>query len=103
MHMNPSPDKYEKIKFDTYLNKTVQPMIHKTHYPRFAGVDKNAQPGPASYDTATSTDKQIKRSPTRFSVAKFKPKEFFEVIAKKNIAPGPGAHKMVESAKGTIA
>ena len=34
----PSPDKYEKVGFDYYLNKTQRVAIQPTHLPRFKHV-----------------------------------------------------------------
>jgi hypothetical protein len=54
------------------------------------------QPSPATYNASDSIEKTHWTS-TRYSVGKDKKIGYFEVKAKKNKNPGPGAHKKVES------
>ena len=92
----PSPDKYEKVGFDFYLNKTQKILIQPTHLPRFRQLEKSNDPGPNSYFVEDAVTKSQWAS-TKYSIGNTKKECYFdEKIRHKNLknkSPGPGAHK----------
>ena len=63
----PSPDKYDKTKFNTYKEKVYEAKIHGTHLPRFKPIERKLDPSPATYNVPEAIDKS-QWSSTRYSI-----------------------------------
>ena len=48
----PAANKYNSINLDIINDRTLEVKIHKTNFPRFKPLEKNANPGPTSYNNA---------------------------------------------------
>jgi len=94
----PSPDKYPKVAFEKYDNRTLDAKIPKTHLPRFKPIVKNTDPSPATYKIEEAVTKTQWVS-TKYTVGHDKtPRNYFDESAKKNKSPGPGTHPLIEQA-----
>ena len=94
----PASNKYDKIKLDTICNRTLQASIHKSNYPRFSPIHKDAKPAPTSYNSPDAITKSQWHS-TKYTVSKDKRVVLFEQNAmKSNEKTGPGSYQLAEAA-----
>ena len=62
--MVPASNKYEKVPFDIYKDRTIYTKIHQSNFPRFGQTKKTNEPAPTSYDTVNAISKTQWVEPT---------------------------------------
>jgi hypothetical protein len=83
----PSPDKYDKVKLDTYKQRTLNYKIHTSNFPRFKPIEKSKDASPTSYNANDSLEKAVWKNIQYSFYGKMERVGMFEQKARKNKNP----------------